>query len=132
MKQKERENLSQSDLFRTQPKIPENQEPQSITAFYTMMGKHIHLSESGYPLINEDSIWLCASQKGKKFYIKHDQDGQLFDPKTFNPNQKMIQNGLPVYRMVAVSKEQFDLYVEFLKTSKISFLTQARKVMKHV
>lgn len=65
-----------------------------------------------------------------KYYIKMDASGEIFDPtddthRTASANKR---NGNPIFYMSQVKKDQFSLYLHFLKTKDKRYLMQARRI----
>ena len=75
-----------------------------------------------------------VSPRGNSYFLKINYDGQLLNPfdkdyerRSFRIAHQQGLNKDKTYRLVKCSKSGFDNYIEFLKTKKPVFLTQAER-----
>lgn len=128
------------DVFVPSPKkhIIKNATGGNHTTTYCAWINRTATDPNGNPILEGDKAWEEAEAAAykqavgaiTKYYVKvNSHSGEFFNPqdKTQVYQAGRVVQGLPLFRMTEVNKNQFDNYVHFLKTRDQKFLIQARK-----
>ena len=117
-----------------------NRVPQEVVV-YTILGKHAGFI-GGDPILNEkdgispeDQPTAYAKQVNragqKKYFIKMSNNGKLFNPigmmDEARGTQLDRQRGRNTFEFTEVNQQAFQMYVMFLRTKNVAYLTHAER-----
>lgn len=103
--------------------------------YYTMIGQHSSIDEEGYPLVDKDNHLAFAKKilinNKAKYYIKVGVHGKIYNPiglySEGTANKFLARAGKKAWDFKEVNSKVFDMYVNFLKTKNIAWLTNAQR-----
>lgn len=107
----------------------------SITNYYTILGDHEFIDQNNRPRANKESKNVVAKSTSKnnlnKFYIKIGTYGKIFNPMGLfseGKNEKFIAKiGKKEFEFKEVNQKVFDLYLNFLSTKNLAWLNNAER-----
>jgi hypothetical protein len=113
----------------------ESIQQERATSYYTIFGQHDFIDSSNRPRVKTDSsdvfAKLIANQSGRKFFIKIGTYGKVFNPigmYSEGQNNKFLSKiGRQEWQFKEVNEKTFDLYLNFLSTKNIAWLSNAER-----
>lgn len=119
-------------------KPKDNAEPvrqERVTSYYTIIGDHDFIDSFNRPRAKTDSknvvAKLIANQSGNKFFIKIGTYGKVFNPigmYSEGQNNKFLSKiGRQEWQFKEVNEKTFNLYLNFLSTKNIAWLSNAER-----
>jgi hypothetical protein len=130
-KQNKKEIKMNEDMFR----IKKNIEPDNVDyQYYTVFGSHTDLDDQGNPLCDEKDqslAYIKNNNDSKQYYIKIGTYGKIFNPiglySEGKQNKFLSKVGKNEYSFTKVNSKVFDMYLNFLRTKNIAWLTNAER-----
>lgn len=113
----------------------ESIQQERATSYYTIFGQHDFIDSSNRPRVKTDAsnvfAKLIANQSGRKFFIKIGTYGKVFNPigmYSEGQNNKFLSKiGRQEWQFKEVNEKTFDLYLNFLSTKNIAWLSNAER-----
>jgi|LakMenEpi03Aug12_release.lakeMendotaPanAssembly.Ray.scaffolds.fasta_scaffold379737_2 hypothetical protein len=107
--------------------------------YYSMIGDHDYLDQDNRPRSNEETNLVVAKSikvedRPKRFYVKVGNHGRIFNPIGLfseGTHTKFLSKiGRKEWEFKEVNQKVFDLYINFLTTKNIAWLTNAEREMQ--
>lgn len=114
-------------------------ETKRETQYYSMIGDHDFLDDDNRPRSNEENSKVVAKSikvedRPKRFYLKVGNHGRIFNPIGLfseGTNTKFLSKiGRKEWEFKEVNQKVFDMYINFLTTKNIAWLTNAEREMQ--
>lgn len=108
---------------------------QTLNKYYTLIGKHSNIDEDGFPTVDDDNLSAFAkkiSSNGKsRYFIKVGTHGKIYNPiglySEGTSNKFLARAGKKAWDFKEVNSKVFDMYINFLKTKNVAWLTNAQR-----
>jgi hypothetical protein len=115
--------------------IKANKETDSSEyTYYTVLGSHSSLDDEGNPICNNKNKSLAYTKlhnNDKQYYLKVGTYGKIFNPiglySEGRQNKFLSKVGKEEYAFTKVNSKVFDMYLNFLRTKNIAWLTNAER-----
>lgn len=114
-------------------------ETKRETQYYSMIGDHDFLDDDNRPRSNTENSKVVAKSikvedRPKRFYLKVGNHGRIFNPIGLfseGTNTKFLSKiGRKEWEFKEVNQKVFDMYINFLTTKNIAWLTNAEREMQ--
>ena len=123
-------------IFKPSSRFSKQEEKDTTTEYYTIVGSEEFVDDQGYPKIANESKNTFAKKTTRKngsmkYSIRLNNSGKLSNP-TSVYGQEKDQTFLDKVcrsndRFKEVNQKVFDLYMNFLKTKNIAYLNNAER-----
>jgi len=110
------------------------EETESEYTYYTLLGKHCAVDQSGYPLTDTKEKSMAYTKNinnNIQYYLKVGLYGKIFNPMGLysegKQNKFLSKIGKNEYNFTKVNQKVFDMYLNFLKSKNIAWLNNAER-----
>jgi len=114
-------------IFQQKP-VDNTEEETQTSSFYTSLNHADFIDEEGFPRMKELGDKVYAKTSNDKYYILSNGN-HIYNPYDTVFMQKIKKDlyNKKFIRFIKVSKEVFDMYLEFLKTRNLSWFNNVQR-----
>lgn len=103
--------------------------------YYTLIGQHTTIDNEGFPTVdNEDQSAFAkkiTTHNKSRYFIKVGVHGKIYNPiglySEGTSNKFLARAGKKAWDFKEVNSKVFDMYINFLRTKNIAWLTNAQR-----